>query len=107
MFSPRQRASFIVSKMVSIVASACFRVTPRFETRMLIKSDLSIPLPNLPILLGFFQQHPKMSPVGVPGLLLVLHFERLGRSLRFTREGRTRAGWVGLLVRCVRRSPIN
>src|SRR6266540_2714279 len=42
MFSPRQSASFIESKIVSIVASACFWVTPRFTTRMLMRSDLSI-----------------------------------------------------------------
>src|SRR5712664_2137366 len=49
MFSPRQRASFIDSKMVSIVASACFCVIPRLVTRMLIKSDLSIrSLPKAP-----------------------------------------------------------
>jgi hypothetical protein len=42
MFSPRQSASFIDSKMVSIVASACFCVMPRFDTRMLIRSLFSI-----------------------------------------------------------------
>src|SRR5262245_57835366 len=42
MFSPRQSASFIDSKIVSTVASACFCVTARFETRMLMRSDLSI-----------------------------------------------------------------
>src|SRR4051812_25687444 len=42
MFSPRQSASFMDSKMVSMVASACFCVMPRLATRMLIKSDLSI-----------------------------------------------------------------
>src|SRR5215208_4234098 len=42
MFSPLHRASFIESKIVSIVASACFWVTPRFTTRMLMRSDLSI-----------------------------------------------------------------
>src|SRR5215472_16749748 len=44
MFSPRQSAFFMDSKMVSMVASACFCVIPRFDTRMLIKSDLSIRL---------------------------------------------------------------
>src|SRR5512138_609782 len=46
MFSPRQRASFIESKIVSIVASACFCVTPRLTTRMLIRSDFSIGTPK-------------------------------------------------------------
>src|SRR6266568_6716016 len=45
MFSPRQSASFIESKIVSIVASACFCVTPRLTTRMLMRSDLSICTP--------------------------------------------------------------
>src|SRR4029453_2302451 len=42
MFSPRQRASFIDSKIVSMVASACFWVIPRLETRMLMRSLFSI-----------------------------------------------------------------
>src|SRR5690242_10480260 len=46
MFSPRQSASFIESKIVSIVASACFCVTPRLTTRMLMRSDLSIGAPE-------------------------------------------------------------
>ena len=45
MFSPRQSASFIESKIVSMVASACFWVTPRFTTRMLMRSDFSIGTP--------------------------------------------------------------
>src|SRR5215472_12049806 len=42
MFSPRQRASFIDSKIVSMVASACFCVMPRLDTRMLMRSLFSI-----------------------------------------------------------------